>query len=86
MASGVPVVITDFGNNGEWLDSETAGRLFPLRDPAALADRLIELVGDAGLRRKMGEAGRKIILERNSYHREMERVLELYRSTAGQRT
>ncbi len=84
MASGLPVVITDFGNNADWLDNETAGRLFPLRDHAALAQRIIELLGDEGLRRRMGETGRKIILERNSYHREMERVLELYRSIVRQ--
>jgi glycosyltransferase involved in cell wall biosynthesis len=83
MASGVPVVITDFGNNAAWLDSECAGRLFPIRDAAALAARISDLLKDEGLRKQMGEAGRSIILERNSYHREMERVLELYRGLAG---
>ena len=80
MASGVPVVITDFGNNADWLDNEKAGRLFPLRNPDALAGRITELLEDEGLRKRMGEAGRSIILERNSYHREMGRVLELYRN------
>ena len=83
MASGVPVVITDFGNNADWLDRETAGRLFPIRDHAALAGRITELLADEELRKRMGESGRTIILERNSYHREMGRVLELYRSVTG---
>ena len=80
MASAVPVVITDFGNNADWLDNEKAGRLFPIRDSAALAARISEILEDEGLRKRMGEASRNIILERNSYHREMERVLELYRN------
>jgi glycosyltransferase involved in cell wall biosynthesis len=83
MASAVPVVITDFGNNGEWLDQESAGRLFPLRDPVALADRITELLSNEGLRKRMGESGRRIILERNSYHREMGRMLEVYRWLVG---
>jgi glycosyltransferase involved in cell wall biosynthesis len=80
MASGVPAAITDFGNNAEWLEQESAGRLFPLRDHAALAERLSELLADEKLRQQMGKAGRRIILEKNSYHREMDRMRELYRS------
>ncbi len=80
MASGVAVVITDFGNNADWLQQESAGRLFPIRDHAALAGRIVELLEDEKLRKGMGEIGRKIILERNSYHGEMERMRELYKT------
>jgi glycosyltransferase involved in cell wall biosynthesis len=40
------------------LDDGAQGLLVPPRDPAALADGLLRLLGDPGLRARMGAAGR----------------------------
>lgn len=57
MLTGLPVVATDIrGSREEVVDGET-GLLVPVRDPAALAEALQRLAGDAELRARMGAAG-----------------------------
>jgi len=59
MASGAPVIATDIrGCREEVVDGET-GRLVAPRDVRALAGALGDLMRDADLRRRMGEAGRR---------------------------
>lgn len=59
MSCGTPVVSTNRGGPTETvLDGET-GFLVPPRDAVALAEHVAALLGDADLRRKMGEAGRR---------------------------
>ena len=58
MAAGLPVVASAVGGVAELvLDGET-GLLVPPADQAALAAALWRLVADAGLRRRLGAAGR----------------------------
>ena len=56
MSLGVPVVATDHGGAPEVLDG--AGLLVPPGDPAALADSLTRLLGDADLRARCARLGR----------------------------
>ena len=78
MACGLPVVVTDFGDNGEWVEDGVNGYLFPPGDVEALASRLVDLLGDPGKRRRFGEAGTKVIVERNSYEVEMSKMEQIY--------
>jgi glycosyltransferase involved in cell wall biosynthesis len=55
MACGVPQVATDVGGTGEAVAPET-GVLVPPGDPGALADALVDLLGDADRRAAMAEA------------------------------
>jgi glycosyltransferase involved in cell wall biosynthesis len=58
MAYGVPVISTVVGGTPELLEGG-AGLLVPPKDPVALADAIERLVKDSGLRKQLGEAGRK---------------------------
>jgi glycosyltransferase involved in cell wall biosynthesis len=58
MALGRPAVVTRVGGVPEVLDDGAQGLLVPPRDPAALADGLLRLLGDPGLRDRMGAAAR----------------------------
>jgi phosphatidyl-myo-inositol alpha-mannosyltransferase len=58
MAAGVPVVASDIAGYRDVLPPD-AGELVPPGDPPALADALRRLLADAGLRRRLGEAGRQ---------------------------
>lgn len=63
MACGVPVVSTNQGGPAETvLDGET-GFLVPPGDGLLFANRVMMLLQDADLRRKMGKAGRSRVLE-----------------------
>jgi len=58
-AHGVPVVSSDAGGLPENVLDSVTGFVVPRRDPAALADRIIELAADDKLRARMGAAGRE---------------------------
>ncbi|SFK92167.1 glycosyltransferase family 4 protein [Geodermatophilus ruber] len=58
MASGLPVVVTAVGANGDVVRDGVDGRVVPSHDPAALADALESLVRDPALRARMGADAR----------------------------
>lgn len=61
MAAGLPMVATDVGGNREAVIEGETGFLVPPRDPEALADRILRLLGDRALAQRMGQAGRERI-------------------------
>ncbi|MGY6271067.1 glycosyltransferase family 4 protein [Achromobacter denitrificans] len=62
-ASGLPVIGTDVGGVSEMFRDGETGILVPPKDARALTDALQRLIDDAGLRRRMGEAGRRMVWE-----------------------
>lgn len=58
MAAGVPVVAAGHGGLLDIVEHERSGLLFQPRDAAALAQSLGALMEDAGLRQRLGKAGR----------------------------
>lgn len=78
MAMGKPVVGTNTGGTPEIaVDGET-GILIPPRDEAALAGALERLAGDAALRRRMGEAGRRRVEENFTIQAHAKKTEEAY--------
>ena len=76
MAAGNPVVATRVGGIPDLVADGETGFLVPARDPAAMADRLGDLLGDPSLRSRMGCEARARARERyglaaiaESYHR-----------------
>ncbi|MBN1661682.1 MAG: glycosyltransferase family 4 protein [Anaerolineae bacterium] len=63
MALGIPVVTGDVGDRREHLGDGQAGLLVAPGSAQALADGLLALLDDAGLRQSMGECGR-VLAER----------------------
>ncbi|MEJ2896689.1 glycosyltransferase family 4 protein, partial [Bordetella avium] len=62
-ASGVPVVGTNVGGVSEMMRDGVTGFLVPAKDGAALTDALRRLIDDPALRRRMGQAGWRMIRE-----------------------
>jgi vancomycin resistance protein YoaR len=58
MASGLPVITTDVGGCRELVIHEETGLVVPPADPIALAEAMRVLWSDAGMRKRMGAAGR----------------------------
>jgi glycosyltransferase involved in cell wall biosynthesis len=58
MAAGLPVVATDAGGNAELVQHGSTGFVVPVGDAGAMAERLVELLSDAGRARDMGRRGR----------------------------
>lgn len=81
MACGLPVVVSDSGENTRWISHGENGYIVPTRQPDALADSLNRLLGDAELRQRLGQAGRDTIRARNDYLTEMKKMETLYQQT-----
>lgn len=79
-AAGRPVVSTELGTGTSFVnqDGET-GLVVPPGDPEALARALRELLQDEERRRRMGELGRRRMLEEFHIDKMVERTLGIYR-------
>ena len=79
MAHGLPVVATRVGGNPEIITDGQNGYLVPPGDACSLADRIVRLLLDADLRRRMGSEGRERIGSRFRLRDVADRYLDVYR-------
>ncbi len=80
-----PLVVSDIPGFADTVVHEMTGLVVPVDDPAALADALVRLLRDRALARRLGEQGRRHVLERFTLEKSVEgveRVLEARRRTA----
>jgi glycosyltransferase involved in cell wall biosynthesis len=77
MLTGLPVVASDINGPREQVVAGETGLLVAPRLVAPLAAALARLAGDAGLRRRMGEAGRARALALYDEGRVVARTLDL---------
>ena len=80
MLARVPVVAANASSLPEIIRDEQEGLLIPPRDPAALADAVIRLARDPGLRKRLGEAGRLRVLTEFSAPRMVDSFENVLRS------
>ena len=86
MACGVPLVATTGGALPEVVGtSGETGLLVPPGDPSALAVAIGTALDDAGLRARLGEAGRRRVLERFTWRATAEGTVEQYRALVEER-
>ncbi len=79
MACGTPVVASDFGGFREVVvEGETGFRVSP-QDPRDLAAKITALLASPQLRDRMGQAGRRRVLEMFSWKAVADRLEEVYR-------
>jgi len=79
MSAGLPVVATDIAGNRDLVVPGETGYLVPVGDRAAFTRRTHELLNDAALARRLGDAGRQRMLAEFSVERMIERHAALYR-------
>lgn len=83
LAMGKPVVATAVGGvPSVVIDGET-GRLVPPKDPAALADAILDVLGDPERLISLGKRGRELVEERYGLARMIERYEAVYRDVIG---
>jgi glycosyltransferase involved in cell wall biosynthesis len=78
MALGKPVVVTEAGGLPEVVENGKQGLVVRSADPAALADGILQLLGDASLRRRLG-AGSRERAAGFDIRRAAERIEQVYR-------
>lgn len=78
MGCGLPCVATRVGGNAEALEEGKSGFLVASEDAVAMADRILRLLRDPELARRMGEAARARVRERFSMDAMMDRLMAIY--------
>jgi glycosyltransferase involved in cell wall biosynthesis len=78
MALGVPVVATRVAGVPRLIEHEENGLLVDIGDSDQLVSAFTRLLADAGLRSRLGNAGRETVAVRFSFERRMERIREIY--------
>ena len=63
LAAGTPVVASDTGGLPEIIEHQVNGLIVPPKQPAAIAQAVIELANDPTRRIKMGQAGKSFVFE-----------------------
>lgn len=77
MACALAVLVSDIGPHREMIAPETEGLFCAPRDVEMLAGALGRLVGDAALRRRLGEQARQRVLAEFSWDQKAAELLEL---------
>jgi glycosyltransferase involved in cell wall biosynthesis len=85
MACGVPVVSTNRGGPSETMAEGETGFLVPPGRPDLIAARVVALLADDELRRRMGQAGRSRVEERFTVTRYAARMTDVFESAASRR-
>jgi glycosyltransferase involved in cell wall biosynthesis len=73
MASGLASVVSDIPANRQLVDPGIQGLTVPFDDESSIAEALLQLSRDPGLRKRMGEAARSRVVENYSTSRVVER-------------
>jgi len=79
MASAKPAVATAVGGVPEVVEDGATGYLVPARDHHALSEKIVRLLKDEGLRRKMGQAGLARARRLFTVERMVEETAAIYR-------
>jgi glycosyltransferase involved in cell wall biosynthesis len=78
MACGLPCVLTRVGGNPEVVEDGRSGFVVSPDDPEESARHLLDLLGNADMRREMGGRGRQLISESLTAGHMVNRLVELY--------
>lgn len=78
MASAKPVITTSLGGNPEAVIEGVSGLLIPQGDSKALAHAILSLLKDKELAKRMGEAGRRQVVEMFAIEKNISNTEELY--------
>lgn len=78
MASGTPVIASRLGGLREIVEDGQTGFLVSPDNPAELAARLEQVLGDPALARRLGARAREVVLERFTWAQVAQRCLDAY--------
>jgi len=79
MASGIPVIGTNSGGTKEIIQNGITGYLVSPKNPSEIAEKMIQLYKNQDLVKKLGGAGKKLVIEKYSadeYVKKIENLIE----------
>lgn len=85
MACGLAPVVTDIPANKPWINQGKNGFLFPVKDPKALATKIIDLTKNEERRKAFGRISRKVVQSKAEQKIEMGKLGEAYQESIATR-
>lgn len=83
LACGLPVLVSDIPTNREWVQDGVQGWLFPDGDDAALAEGILQAIGQQPRLGEMSRAGRALAEQRADWQVNFQRMLAAYHQALG---
>ena len=80
--AGKPSVSVQVGSVGDMIEDGVSGFIVPQDDITALADRLVSLLSDDDLRRRMGAAARQRVEARFRLSKVVAKYMDVYREAS----
>ena len=80
MASGLPAIVTDTGDNRKWVEENKGGFVIPVKNPQILAEKIAYMLNNAQEMSKFGSFNRSIIEKNNNYYLEMKKMENIYQA------
>jgi glycosyltransferase involved in cell wall biosynthesis len=80
MACGVPLIITDVGDNGKWIKDGENGFIVAKGSQEEIANKIIFLWNNKQIMEKFSDINIKLIKNRADYHKEMAKMANSYSS------
>ena len=77
-ACAKPVVVTDTGGLREVVSNNESGILVPVRNVNATVDAIEKLILDEPMRIKMGDRGRKRVIEKYEWKNSLQKMIQIY--------
>ncbi len=77
-ACGLPVIVSDAGGLPEVVQDQITGYIAPKENVAATAEALVKLIHNSDERKRLGVAGRKLVLERYVWQENVELMRKTY--------
>jgi glycosyltransferase involved in cell wall biosynthesis len=78
MSMKLPIVASDVGALPELVTDNETGFLVPIINPEQFTESIEKLIHDPALRKKFGEKGREVVLDKYTIETERARWLEMY--------
>ena len=83
MACGIPVLVSDIPGNREWVTPGENGWLFPEGDAEALAQAILEAIGQRQSLPEMGRAARRLVEGRADWKMNFPKLFDAYQLALG---
>jgi glycosyltransferase involved in cell wall biosynthesis len=83
MAAGRAVMASNIGGITGIITENATGLLFPPRDSKAMAEKLLWLLWDTGMRERLGKQAQREVAERFSRDQVIDRIESLYFDVLG---
>jgi len=84
MACGVPVVGSHISGIGDVVTHGQNGLLVPARNPEALVNAALTLLGDESLRKRLGQNARQLMIEKYSWDMIIKKIEKVYYEAIGE--